>query len=102
MAPTFPVDNVPEPRISYTSLTHHTAFETGLAIRQYFLDTYPTVDQPGGPGIVIQIQLFSGHVLFAAAVGAGPVVGPSNWGWVKGKFETVKKSGISSWGLRER
>lgn len=97
MPPSFPADDVPEPRVTYTSLTHHTAFETGLAIRKHFLDTYPTVDEPGGPGIVIQIQLFSGHILFAAAVGSGPTVGPGNWKWVEGKFNTVRKSGGSSW-----
>jgi hypothetical protein len=102
MAPSFPPLSTPEPTIIFNSLDHEVAFETGVAVREHFLNAYPAAGEPGGPGIVIQIQLFNGHVLFASAVGPGPVVGPSNWGWVKAKFETVKKSGMSSWGLKMR
>lgn len=74
-------------------LTNDIAFELGSLIRSTFLSTYDATKD----GIVISISLFSGHTLFACAVGKPERVSPDNWDWVQRKSNTVKRFGISSY-----
>jgi uncharacterized protein (UPF0303 family) len=100
----FPSPTASEPRLILPALSSSIAFELGSGIRSYFLATHPDVAaaKPGAGGIALQIKLFSGHLLFAAAVGEGPIPGPSNWGWVDAKFGTVRKMGESSWAVKQQ
>lgn len=107
MAPgpiTFPEPSASEPRLILPALSSAIAFELGSGIRSYFLATHPDVaaEKPGAGGIALQIKLFNGHLLFASAVGEGPIPGPSNWGWADAKFNTVKKMGDSSWTVKQQ
>ncbi|CBQ68199.1 conserved hypothetical protein [Sporisorium reilianum SRZ2] len=74
-------------------LTNDTAFELGSLIRSTFLAQF----DPAKDGIVISIALFSGHTLFACAVGNPLKLGPDNWDWVRRKSNTVKRFGRSSY-----
>ncbi|TXT09117.1 hypothetical protein VHUM_02591 [Vanrija humicola] len=67
------------------------AWEVGCAIREAFL-----ARRKGDQGVIIAIELFTGHRLFAAVVGAPPVVGPDNWAWAAAKTNVVRRFGVSS------
>lgn len=59
----------------FKSFSNDDAFELGSTIRRLFLERYGAQDK----GIVIKIELFSGHVLFSAVVGESPPVAKGNW-----------------------
>lgn len=66
----------------FKSFTEETAWTLGTTIRSLFLERH---GEDKSKGIVIKIETFTGHTLFAAAVGKTPVIGPDNWcvgrGW---------------------
>ncbi|KAN0060253.1 hypothetical protein ACQY0O_007582 [Thecaphora frezii] len=68
------------------------AYQLGSLIRENFLATFDASTS----GIVISIHLFTGHTLFACAVGSSPIIGPDNWDWIRRKSNTVKRYGTSS------
>jgi uncharacterized protein (UPF0303 family) len=61
--------------LRFKSFDSAAAWRVGNAIR----GEYTTGFQQDTTGIVIHIELFSGHVLFSCAVGEPPFVGPDNW-----------------------
>ncbi|KAL1407500.1 hypothetical protein Q8F55_006933 [Vanrija albida] len=67
------------------------AWEVGTAIREAFLK-----NSSEAQGIIVTIELFTGHRLFSAAVGAPPAVGPDNWAWAAAKLNVVRRFGVSS------
>lgn len=81
-----------EAELHLSHLDNDTAFELGSLIRSSFL----AEQNAATDGIVISISLFSGHTLFACAVGNPRKLGPDNWDWVKRKANTVKRFGLSS------
>lgn len=82
-----------ESNLILPELTNDTAFQIGSLIRSNFISKFDASKD----GIVISISLFSGHTLFACAVGNPRKVGPDNWDWVKRKANTVKRFGQSSY-----
>lgn len=58
----------------FSTFSADAAWEVGSAIRSAFL-----AQRTGNQGVIITIELFTGHRLFSAVVGAPPVVGPDNW-----------------------
>ncbi|EPQ29097.1 uncharacterized protein PFL1_03386 [Pseudozyma flocculosa PF-1] len=85
-----------EARLRLPTFDFDAAFGIGSAIRSAFLQAHETGCASGVEGIVISIQLFSGHTLFSAAVGHAPSIGPDNWGWIQRKVNTVRRFGKSS------
>lgn len=82
-----------EATLVFDQLTNDIAFELGSLIRSNFLSIYDATKS----GIVISISLFSGHTLFACAVGKPESVSLDNWDWVQRKSNTVKRFGLSSY-----
>lgn len=82
-----------EASLVLSNLSNDTAFQLGSLIRSAFLARF----NPAQDGIVISIALFSGHTLFACAVGNPLKLGPDNWDWVRRKSNTVKRFGRSSY-----
>lgn len=74
------------------TLTNDSAFELGSHIRSLFLEHFDAARD----GIVISISLFSGHTLFACAVGNPDKLSADNWDWVARKTNTVRRFGHSS------
>ena len=67
-----------EQHARFTAFTYDTAWQVGSAIRSGFLEKYPDAVKEGGPGIVCQIVLWTGHILFGCTVGNAPRVAPNN------------------------
>lgn len=65
-----------EEKARFNGFTADTAFELGSTIRSLFIERYGGND---GKGIIISIELFSGHRLFSAVVGSSPAVATGNW-----------------------
>ncbi|WOO78549.1 UPF0303 protein [Vanrija pseudolonga] len=75
----------------FSTFSADAAWEVGSAIRAAFLER-----RVGDQGVIISIELFTGHRLFSAVVGAPPVVGPDNWAWAAAKLNVVRRFGVSS------
>ncbi|KAL7421029.1 hypothetical protein Q5752_003913 [Cryptotrichosporon argae] len=78
----------------FSAFSASTAWELGTALRETYLSSYHTDE--ASTGVVIHVELFTGLVLFSAAVGRPPVIGPDNWAWVRAKANVVKRFGVSS------
>ena len=59
----------------FKAFSADTAFELGSKIRELFLKNF----DPKELGIIIKIETFGGHLLFASVVGNSGAVAASNW-----------------------
>lgn len=62
----------------FTSFSASKAWQVGNALRDAFIKRFPKYETER-KGLIINIELFSGHRLFSAAIGESPAVGADNW-----------------------